>query len=66
MKKALFPGPCPMELNGALSNPQVVLETKRNTELREKLLRRSARKAPPEVVKVRAGAVTDAVVTVNA
>ena len=53
-----------MELNGALSNPRVVLEIQRNTDLRENLLGRMLARRTPGVVKARAGRVYRAVETV--
>ena len=52
-----------MELNGALSNPRLVLEIQRNTELRENLLGQTLARRAPEVVKARAGRVYRAVET---
>jgi hypothetical protein len=53
-----------VELNGALSNPRLVLEIQRNTELRAKLLTNRVSESDPAHVKIRAGGVSEAVVTV--
>lgn len=53
-----------MELNGALSNPRLVLEIQRNTELRQNLLGQTAARRVPGVMKARAGRVYRAVETV--
>ena len=55
-----------MELNGALSNPRVVLEIQRTAELRQNLLGRSTARPVPDAVTARPGAVSDVVVTVLA
>lgn len=50
-----------VELNGALSNPRVVLETQRNTELVRGLQGRSEKPVVPKLVKPRPGATAEAV-----